>query len=84
MADEIKEIRINAKCSDMFAATLHDKTGKQIGGMYAGYVPSIMPGQHFGDYVELDIELSTGKILNWKSPSKKAIAEFQNQCTRNF
>ena len=80
----IKEIRINAKCSDLFAATLHDKNGDQIGGMYSGYVPSLMPGQHFGDYIELDIDLATGKILNWKVPTKRQIDEFLRECTREF
>ena len=80
MTSTIKEIRINAKCSDMFAATLHDQKGNQVGGDVAGYVPSLMPGQHFGDYVELDIDLATGKILNWKVPTKKQIAEFLREC----
>lgn len=65
-------IRISAKCSDLFAATLHDENGAQI-GEYDGYVPEFMPGQHWGDYVSLHIDLETGKILNWKAPTKKAI-----------
>lgn len=58
-----KIISISAKCSDLFNASLDD------GRSYDGYVPNFFPGQR-GDYVQLDIELATGKILNWKAPTK--------------
>lgn len=35
-----------------------------------------MPGQHYGDYVILDIDLDTGKILNWKPPTAEQIEEW--------
>jgi hypothetical protein len=35
-----------------------------------------MPGEHFGDYLILDIELATGRILNWTPPSKDQIEDF--------
>lgn len=60
-------LQITAKCSDMFGATLSD------GRDYDGYVPDWFPNKqthHFGDYVQLDIDLETGQILNWKKPSK--------------
>ncbi len=60
-------ISICAKCSDMFSATLDD------GRVYDGYVPAFFPGDHGGDYVQLDIDLATGKILNWKAPTQNAI-----------
>lgn len=63
-----KSIRISAKCSDLFSATAHDETEKQI-GEYQGYVPDFFPGEHYGDYVQLNIDIATGKILNWKAPS---------------
>ena len=50
-----KTIRITAKCSDMFSAQLIER-GKVIGS-YDGYVPSWMPGEHYGDYVELENDL---------------------------
>lgn len=67
-------IRISAKCSDLFSATLHDENERQI-GEYDGYVPGFFPGEHYGDYVSLDIDLATGRILNWKAPSAKAVIE---------
>ena len=62
-------LSINAKCSDLFSASLVDGDGKLV-GEYDGYVPDFMPGEHYGDYVELDIDLATGRILNWRVPSK--------------
>lgn len=61
---------ISAKCSDMFSARLAD------GREYDGYVPAFFPGQHYGDYVMLDIDLATGRILNWKAPTVKDLAAF--------
>lgn len=64
-----KTITFSAKCSDMFSARLDD------GREYDGYVPSFFPGQHYGDYVQLEIDLATGQILNWAAPSKKELDE---------
>ena len=65
-------MRINAKCSDLFSAMFDDETGNTVAD-YNGYVPEFMPGQHWGDYVEIDIDLKTGKILNWAPPSLEAV-----------
>ena len=65
-------IKISAKCSDLFSATLMDNVG-QIKGEYDGYVPDFFPGEHYGDYVELDIDVATGRILNWKKPTEKQL-----------
>lgn len=70
----MKTINITAKCSDMFAANLKED-GKII-GEYDGYVPDFMPGNHYGDYVELQIDIDTGKILNWKKPTAKQLSVF--------
>lgn len=63
-------LSINAKYSDAYSHTIYTKEGK-VYREYDGYVPSFMPGQHFGDYIELDINPYAGKILNWKPASKK-------------
>lgn len=63
-------LSICAKTSDLYSHTIYKKDGT-IYREYSGYVPSFMPDEHFGDYVMLDIEPYTGKILNWK-PWKKA------------
>lgn len=58
-------LSISAKCSDMYSHTIYTKTGEKY-REYDGYVPSFMPGEHFGDYLMLDIDPYTGQILNWK------------------
>ena len=65
------------KCSDMFQANLMDD-GKQIGS-YDGYVPVFFPGEHYGDYVMLDIDITTGKIVNWKKPTKADLNIFKSK-----
>lgn len=55
----------------MFSASLDD------GRTYDGYVPDFFPGDHFGDYVELTIELATGKIIGWKAPTEKDLKIFK-------
>jgi hypothetical protein len=61
-------ISISAKCSDMFSLSCE-------AGEYSGYVPACFPGDHFGDYVELDIDTKTGQIKNWKPISDQKIKE---------
>ena len=57
-------IRVCAKCSDMWSHEVIGKNG-QVLSSYDGYVPSFMPNGG-GDYVDLEIDPYTGKILNWK------------------
>lgn len=61
-------LSICAKCSDLYSHVLKRKDGKEV--EYSGYVPSFMPGEHYGDYIMLDIDVYTGKILNWKKWKK--------------
>jgi len=71
-----KEIRIHLKVSDMFGAAIHDDAGNELGGQEDGYVPDFMPGQHYGDYVILNIDLDTGLVTNWKQPTAEQIEKF--------
>ena len=68
-------LQITAKCDDRFNATLlkDDQMVKE----YDGYVPSLVPNL-YGDYVNLDIDVQTGKILNWVIPTEDQIQEFIN------
>jgi len=60
---------------DLFAASLHDSDGRQIGSEYDDYVPGWFPEDHYGDYVMLDIDVETGRILNWKKPTETQLKE---------
>lgn len=70
-----KVLKLNLKVCDRFYAGLYSETGKELKD-YEGYVPGFMPGQHYGDYVELEIDIDTGQITNWKTPSKEEIEAF--------
>jgi hypothetical protein len=62
----------------MFGATLAGD-GKIIGS-YDGYVPDWFPRpgvEHYGDYVELTIDIETGQIVGWKKPTKKQLEIFK-------
>jgi len=63
-----KVISILAKCSDMFSMSVRDANNQHIAS-YDGYVPSFMPNDGgYGNYVEMDIDIETGRILNWRNP----------------
>ena len=71
-------IHVSAKCSDMFGAQLI-QDGKRV-GEYDGYVPAWFPNpnvQHCGDYVELQIDVETGQIVNWKKPTAAQLKDFK-------
>jgi hypothetical protein len=71
---EATQISICAKCSDCCSATLKDAHGNEIADS-DGYVPDWFP-DNGGDYVVLDIELATGKILNWRPPTGRDLEEW--------
>ena len=72
---QAKTLKIYCKVRDEFTATLVDQDGETLLD-YEGYVPSFMPGQHYGDYLILDIDLDTGQIVNWKKLAAAEIEEF--------
>jgi hypothetical protein len=55
-------ISISGKVSDMFCLQAQDSSDYID---YNGYVPSGM-GFGGGDYIEIDIENETGRIVGWK------------------
>lgn len=76
---EAKTLKLHMKVCDRFQADLLDQDGQRI-GEYEGYVPGFMPGQHFGDYLILDIDIETGQITNWKTPKEKDLRDtFQKE-----
>jgi hypothetical protein len=67
---EAKTLKIHCKVSDRFCADVYDADGNCLGGQEDGYVPGFMPGNHYGDYIILDIDIDTGMITNWKKNIK--------------
>ena len=59
-------LNVTAKCSDLCFLIMGSKE-------YSGYVPNWLPSkktEHWGDYVVLEIDIDTGKTLNWESPTE--------------
>ena len=63
-------LRVSAKCSDLCCVS-YEKDGKTVKET-DGYVPSNV-GIGGGDYVEFDLDLDTGQIIDWKVPSEQAL-----------
>lgn len=79
---EVKYVRFRAKMRDEGTYILLDPEFKELKES-EGYVPLFFPygkdneENHYGDYVDLWIDLETGQIVNWKkniSPEDVAIA----------
>lgn len=73
---QAKTLKMCLRVRDRFCASIRDQDGVELGGREDSYVPGFMPGQHYGDYVILDIDLDSGQITNWKTPSAKDIEAF--------
>ena len=75
-----KEVNVNRiktciKVCDRFTADVLDETGNTVRSIEDEYVPDCFPGQHYGDYLELDIDIETGQILNWKKPTPEQLSQ---------
>ncbi len=73
---EAKTLHIHLKVRDEFGGRITDQDGHVLVDKEDGYVPDFMPGEHFGDYLMLDIDLDTGQITNWKKPTAEQIERF--------
>jgi len=71
MSKPKRVLSICAKTSDMFSSVYREDG--VVKGNYHGYVPNFFPNEHWGDYIELDIDVDTGQILNWNKPTVKDI-----------
>jgi hypothetical protein len=72
MSRRITTLVISAKCSDLCNVQALG-VGNGVIAEGDGYVPDFMPDEHYGDYVSLEIDVATGKILNWKAPTDAEI-----------
>ena len=71
---KITSICVTAKCSDACNIQFFDENKTKVGER-DDYVPNYFPEEHYGDYVELEIDIATGKILNWKKPTQKELKD---------
>ena len=69
-------LRISAKCSDLCWTSYTDSKGNETES--DGYVPEeIGIGDGSGDYVDIDIDMKTGQIQNWKPVSDVQVIKAQ-------
>lgn len=71
---DIKTLRTCIKVSDSLNCDILDANGNKVED-YNYYVPNFFPGDHYGDYLMLDIDIETGKITNWKKPTPEELQE---------
>ena len=67
---------ISVKCSDQFSCQVK---GQGYDFEYCDYVPDFFPDEHYGDYVMLDIDVKTGKIINWRVPTKTDLNKLKKE-----
>ena len=72
---EVKSVSVHVKVTDRGNYEFKSPTGTTLKEISEDYVPIFFPGDHYGDYLILDIDLETGQILNWKTPSTSDIEE---------
>ena len=70
----IKTIKLCGKTSDACGIVFLDEKGEYVGSR-DNYVPDYFPEDHCGDYIEFDIDVATGQILNWKKPTQKQLKD---------
>lgn len=75
--DPATTLSISAKVSDMFFGQLLDAEDRVIGSR-EGYVPAIFNGGD-NDYIRLDVDLKTGRIVGWKRPAPVDLYKFRQQ-----
>jgi len=68
-------LKISAKCSDLCSTIFTDKKGKVTES--DGYVPKEIGIDWYGDYVELEIDMKTGQIQNWKAVTDAQVIKAQ-------
>jgi hypothetical protein len=75
---EAKTIQVYAKPSDCGVYSLLDRDGRQLHEV-DGYVPRWFPGDNYGDYIILNIDIDTGQILNWQPPTAAQLERWMDE-----
>ena len=72
---DAKVLVVHCKVRDEFCGAICGADGDVIKEFEDAYVPDFMPGDHFGDYIILKIDIDTGQILNWVRPSEAQLID---------
>jgi hypothetical protein len=74
MASKIKVLKVCGKTVDACSIIFQNEEGVDVGSRN-DYVPNYFPEEHWGDYLDLHIDVETGMILNWKKPTQKELKD---------
>ena len=72
----VKTVKVCAKVCDSACYTFISDKGEVVKDLDCVYVPSFFPGDHYGDYLQLDIDIDTGQIKNWKNVDPVELGRF--------
>ena len=75
-ATNVHSINLYMKIPDDFTWSIVNTDWDSLCEFDAQCVPDFFPWDHYGDYLILEIELDTWKILNWTKPTKEQLTEF--------
>lgn len=70
---DLRKVHVYAKVCDSASYDYIDSQGDIIKSFDGDYVPSFFPGDHHGDYLDLEIDIETGQIINWKKPTPEQL-----------
>ena len=70
-------LKISAKCSDLCWTEYTDGKGNKTESN--SYVPEGIGIDDGGDYVDIEIDMKTGQILNWKPVSDTQVINAQKK-----
>lgn len=71
------KINITGKCSDTFGLTVQDDFGEELID-YVGYAPALA-NVCDGDYIDMEIDNDTGKIIGWVPLTKRSIKAIKEE-----
>lgn len=75
---DVKSVTVSAKVRDSGCYVFKNASGEPIKSIEDSYVPDFFPTEHYGDYIELEIDLETGQILNWQKPTAEQLEQALN------
>lgn len=73
-------LKVCAKTSDMFHGDL--MVDGELKRSHSGYVPSFLSKKDSSDYLEFEIDLRTGQILNWVPPTDEQLNDLYEEFGR--
>lgn len=72
---KVSTVSVHVKVCDRGNYEFKSPTGTTLKSINEDYVPDFFPDDHYGDYLILDIDLSTGQITNWNKPTESQLKE---------